>query len=319
MAQFLKRGSLGRLGPADGGASDPELCEVRLTPEEYDHIWRLVRKAEKEASKAREEAEAVKEKAARDIALEVSAANHQLTMYKNKIDQEATRRIAEAEEAAQEAFLRAEQAEQALEKQMNLNHNLKRIARERANSDRGITPKKEHDGYLVLSSRQWKEKYMYDLTEEEYKALPDDFRRKHGYPCSEQRTADTWKSIIQTPYDASIPINQIGPIIEEDDLWNGGVLDDIGCSKKLRTEFNGTYHEFGEDENGYRINGLYRWVYHANYKSGFWELEIYTTKSLRVPPHRRPVVKSKKRKNGEEKREIAEVFYEFQDDSNEYL
>lgn len=320
MAQFLKRGSLGRLVPAEGGASDPELCEVRLTPEEYDHIWRMVRKAEKEASKAREEAEEAKEKAARDISLEVDSSKRQLEEYKIQLDQEAKRRIATAETIAQKALQKVEQTEQALAKQINLNHNLKRIARERANSDRGITPKKEHDGYLVLSSRQWKERYMYDLTEEEYKAMPDEFKRKHSYPCSEQRTADVWKSVIQTPYDASIPIGQIGPIIEMDDLWVGGILADLGCVKMLESEYNGIYDDFGINEDGYGINGLYKWVYVANYKSGLWEMEIFTTKSLRVPPHRRPEPigrKKPKKQKKEKKYEVSEVTYEFDDD--EYL
>ena len=35
-------------------------------------------------------------------------------------------------------------------------------------------------------------------------------------------------------------------------------------------------------------NMLYRAQYSANYKTGFWELTIYTTKSLRVPENRCP-------------------------------
>lgn len=341
MAQFLKRGSLGRMVPAEGGESDPDLCEVRLTAEEYedfclriesaeadrDLVWEQLETAEDESVRAREAAdqilenlERIKKEAKQKNDHVIASANRQLEEYKTKIDQEARRRIATAEEAAQEATLRANQAEQALERQINLNHNLKRIARERANADRGITPKKEHDGYLVLSSRQWKEKYMYDLTEEEYKEMPDDFRRKHSYPCSDQRIADAWKSIIQTPYDASIPINQIGPIIEHDDLLHGGILMDLNCQQMSSREFNGEYADFGTNDEGYDINGLYRWAYVANYKSGFWEIEIYTTKSLRVPPHRRPepVGRKKQKKQKKEKNyEVSEVTYEFDDD--EYL
>lgn len=37
------------------------------------------------------------------------------------------------------------------------------------------------------------------------------------------------------------------------------------------------------------MNGMYKWQYKANYKMGLWEVEIFTTKSLRVPDYRRPV------------------------------
>ncbi|OKZ58405.1 MAG: hypothetical protein BHV91_03080 [Clostridiales bacterium 44_9] len=45
------------------------------------------------------------------------------------------------------------------EYQIGLNQNFKRISRERANADRGIKPKKERSGYVVLSSRQKKYRY----------------------------------------------------------------------------------------------------------------------------------------------------------------
>lgn len=341
MSQFYKRGSLGRLVPADGGESDPDLCEVRLTAEEYeslcwriesveaerDHAWELLEDAEAELVQAREatdqileQLERVKIEAKQKNEYVIASANRQLDEYRLKINNNAETITNAARENEQKALQRAEQAEENLQKQIYLNKNLKRIARERANSDRGITPKKDHDGYLVLSSRQWKEKYMYELSEEEYKAMPDEFKRKHSYPCSEQRTADVWKSVIQTPYDASIPIGQIGPIIEMDDLWVGGILADLGCVKMLESEYNGIYDDFGINEDGYGINGLYKWVYVANYKSGLWEMEIFTTKSLRVPPNRRPEPvgrkKTKKQKKGKNY-EVSEVAYEFDDD--EYL
>lgn len=49
--------------------------------------------------------------------------------------------------------------EQAISGQLASAQNVYRIMRERANAARGIVPKKSHDGYLVLNSRQWKERY----------------------------------------------------------------------------------------------------------------------------------------------------------------
>ena len=71
----------------------------------------------------------------------------------------------------------------------DLNSNLRRIMRERANAKRGLKPKKLHHGYVVLDSQQYN--YLF----------------RHGnktignYPC--------WKLRVQSPYDSSIPYNTI--------------------------------------------------------------------------------------------------------------
>lgn len=103
----------------------------------------------------------------------------------------------------------------------------------------------------------------------------------------EKRRADVWKSTLQTPYDASIPLEQIKYRVEEEELWHdgNGILSDIGCPHMVENNVNGKYAEFERDTS---TNRLYKWIFEANYKSGFWELEIYTTKALTVPEHRRP-------------------------------
>ena len=291
MAQYMKKASLGRMVKAEGGASDPELAEVRLTADEYSELWGRIHSAERATKEAEEDAVNRENVAYR-------SANRQLAEYEEKVQKEADRRVVAAQRAqsnaeniAAESVRRAEYAESELERQRNLNNNLKRIARERANQARNIRPKKDHDGYLVMISRQWTEHYEYEYTKEEYDALDSSFRNRHSFPYKEKRTASAWKSTIQTPYDASIPLNQIrGQIMS--DLWNGGVLEDIGCPKMLKDEYNGTYYEW-PDEDGYGVNGMYRWTFQANYKAGYWELEIFTTKSLRVPEGRRPVPKNR--------------------------
>lgn len=72
---------------------------------------------------------------------------------------------------------------------------------------------------------------------------------------------------------------------------------------------NGTYMEFGNSEDGYEQNGLYKWQFKANYRSGLWELEIFTTKSLRVPEHRRPPQRMKGR--DKKKPDPVQAEYEF--------
>lgn len=306
MAQYYKRGSLGMMVKAEGGDSDPDLAEVRLTVDEYADMRKRISAAER----ATKEAEA--EGRRREDAV-YELANKQLAQYCEEADQEADRKVKAAERAQRAAEQAAVQAQRVAEQKVakaesmveamrteveranHLNVNLKRIARERANAARGITPKKNHDGYLVMNSRQWTEKYLVDewdtdAHKEEYGGS-DEMRTiafEYGYLKTVKKTADVWKSVIQTPHDASLPLNQIKDIIIEDEMFNGGVLDSIGCCCKIKEEYNGNYYSFGTNEDGYEKNGLYKWKFVANYKSGFWEVEIFTTKSLKVPEYRRP-------------------------------
>ena len=161
-------------------------------------------------------------------------------MYSERIN-ELGQTIAEREEAVRQA--------------QRLNDNLKRICRERANSDRRITPKKTHDGYLVLQSREWRER------------LPD------------RQVVCVWKSILQTPYDASAEPDAVATPIYED-LINS-VLVDIGCNRYVLPDDNGKYVSEKEE------NVLYAWRCSADYKTGYWCVIIYTTKPLVVPVERR--------------------------------
>lgn len=296
---------------APGGASDPELAEVRFTPKEYSEMWNRIYSAEREVLDVKRSAKADVEKAERaaerKIDETVKDLNRQLSKLRADDEEKMKRReeralkISEdADKKVADALQQAEQAREELKRQRYLNNNLKRIARERANADRGIKPKKEHDGYLVLSSRQWVEHYDHELTEDEYNAKPEEFRNRYRFPYTEHLTAEVWKSIIQTPYDASLPLDQIRGMVEDTDLWDGGILRDIGCTNMANNDTNGVYRSFGKNDKGYEENGLYKWKFVANYKSGFWELEIFTTKSLRVPENRRP--KPAGRKSGKKER-----------------
>ena len=142
-------------------------------------------------------------------------------------------------------------AEEKTAKERLLNENLLRICRERANQRRGITPKRTHDGYLVLSAREWSE------------------RTAGG-------RARAWRTTIQTPYDASLPEAGVIPRIVAD--LKGGVLQDIGCSGIA-------------DDGRYPVAAdrcmMYRGTFGADYRSGFWLVTIFTNKQLTVPVERR--------------------------------
>lgn len=173
-------------------------------------------------------------------------------------------------------------------RERDLNRNLKRIALERANAKRGIRNKKYHDGYIVLSSQQYEEKWTEEVDYNEWRKL-NTLKDSKEYSRREFHCASVWKSVIQTPYDASIPYDIVEPNII-DALQNDGVLLELGVEYSLSDEYNGIFSRIDEDDE----NGMYKWTYSANYKLGFWEVIIYTAKQITVPEHRRPPQKIKK-------------------------
>ena len=81
----------------------------------------------------------------------------------HQIQSEAQSRITDAEKkianntAEWEKKLAAEQQESALQRELNAN--LLRITKERANAERDLKPKKEHTGYVVLTSAEKESRY----------------------------------------------------------------------------------------------------------------------------------------------------------------
>lgn len=164
--------------------------------------------------------------------------------------------------------------EQAISGQLASAQNIYRIMRERANAARGITPKKQHDGYLVLGSRQWEEKYQNVVAGKRMQ-------------CSDI----VWKSVLQSPYSAGIPIDQIRDLIEGN--LRDSIAGDLGCDYMVESKQNGRYKST-KDKMGCERNGLYKWTFQANYRSQLWEVDIYTMKDILVKESRRPPQHQKK-------------------------
>lgn len=296
---FYAKKTLTGYKKVDGGASEPDAEYYIETAEEHEESLQRVRDAQDMAYRANESAEREKKAVA-------DRADRQFRQYAAQVEADAEKRVQKAETVVAERDERIsslkeeiEELETQLRNAKHLYRNMQRIMKERANQTRGIRPKKEHDGYVVLESRQWSERYteeVWDTKDHKERYDNDKDRRtalKNGYLRIDHKTADVWKSIIQTPYNSSLPINQIRDRIEEE---IGDVLDDINVEEQVIPEYNGAYYNFGTNEEGYERNGMYRWKYRANYRSGLWELEIFTTKSLRVPEYRRPPQKLKGKK-----------------------
>lgn len=195
--------------------------------------------------------------------------------YKRNAESKANASIRNANENAAEQIeqmrIRMEAAEEEAERQANLNRNLLRITKERANAKRGLQPKKTHDGYRFTG------KIMQTKTISGHD-------KKEGAIYT-----DVWTATIETPYDATIPIHQIKDHIFEDLRCEGGIFDKLYIKSWIFKEsgdlWKGTYSEVMENAKNFEQEGkniLFDYKMMANPKTGLWEIQITTTKSIRA-------------------------------------
>lgn len=238
-----------RSGDEKGSAT-----HVRLTVEEYDDIMETIRfyklQLERERSAHASDVKKTKDEARSDIA----------------------RAAEEARASVNQANARVAAAEAERDRQADLNSNLLRISRERANAKRGLQPKKEHHGYRFSGKiMQTKSLARHD--------------KKSG-PVY----ADVWTAVLETPYDGTIPIDQIRDRIFNDlkgTAYDPGILKKLGVkywTLKGSTEiWKGSYAAAMED-NADSENYLFDYKFMINPKSGLWEVQIITLKSIKALP-----------------------------------
>mgnify|MGYP001015103486 CR=1 FL=1 len=165
MGEFVKKTMMG-YREVPGGHSDPECTHVILTETEYAKLQRKISDAEQLARTTKYEAEREVDSARRDadykIRQNVEKANQTIKRWSEALDAER----------AESGHLRS------------LNENLLRIARERANADRKLKPKKEHTGYSVVFSTE----------------------KEHRYGKGKNMTrVMLWETVIQSPYSIDLP------------------------------------------------------------------------------------------------------------------
>lgn len=249
MARFVKDGAFGYKA-VPGGQSDPECTHVILTLKEYDKLLQ-------EKARAEQEARSTKYSAEREIEEAKRAARYTA----QKAAEEARQTVAGIESA-----LAAERAESA--HQRALNANLLRIAKERANADRKLKPKKEHTGYLVVFSGE----------------------KEHQFKDGNRRVKRVllWETVIQSPYVVDFPEVQIRKQILEELLRK----DEDGYRLIDRLGINGYYGKgYGsmiEDREWCaepeRFNIMLKPKFRANFRAGYWEVVCLHTKPLGVVP-----------------------------------
>ena len=249
--EYVKKQTFGGIRTCD----KDEATHVLQTVSEYSEMIEIAamyrdlsRKAEYREKKVKEKYSTLQSENAQ-LQEDNSSLRNQIAMSSQE-----TRQAKNLEREKEELTDRITELEAEVEQARDLNKNLLRISRERANADRKITPKKQHDGYLVIESREWRER------------RPD------------KGTIRTWRSIIQTPFDASME-----PDVAEKQIFDDlidFVLTSIGCDKYVLPEDNGIVPD--DDDSV-----MYAWRCSADYRIGYWTIIIYTTQPLTVPPDRR--------------------------------
>lgn len=248
MAEFVKKTAIG-YKPVAGGSSNSECTHVILTLGEYDGLKREISSAQ--------QAERI--------------AEYNADKKIHQIQSEAQSRITHTEKemakntAEWEKKLAAEQQESALQRELNAN--LLRITKERANAERDLKPKKEHTGYVVLTSVEKESRY----------------KDSYGHP----RTITLWETAMETPYTVDFEAEQVRGLIreltqeDEDENWP---ICRIGITGNYPGKYADMIRNKGWREDYEEDNiMLERWL-RANYRSGYWELVFLHTKPLAVVP-----------------------------------
>lgn len=248
MSEFVKKTMMG-YKEVPGGYTDQECSHIILTKKEYDQQLREISAAKQEALNARYNAD-------REIQEARNYAKNQIAAAESA----ASKKVADLERA-----LAAEQKESAL--QRGLNANLIRIAKERANADRKLKPKKEHTGYVVVASMEKEHRYK------------DGNRRWHSVML--------WETVLETPYAVDLEVAEVRRLIQE--LFQ---KDEAGNWLIQRIGINGNYpkgyaemiddKDWREDYRQYNV--MLERRLKANYRTGFWEISFLHTKSLAAVP-----------------------------------
>jgi len=202
-----------------------------------------------------------------------------------------------------------EEYKEKLDKEHRNNENIYRIMRERANADHGITPKKDHNGYVAISQRPYRQRF-----------------ETEGYRGrTEIVYLNYWQTKIQTPWPPafsremvleevmkdfdrflrselkfsyvesgreleSIPFSDefweaekkkvedtIRQKQEEDEDYYGYVRCYLPDSEELKE----IWDDFNEKKNNQ--NGVYHIEFEQNFRAGYWEMIMYHVKEFDFP------------------------------------
>ena len=249
MAEYAKKTPMGYKVLPDN-SSVREATHVVLTKEEHEQLLQEKRSLEWNLQSQRNELTAQLQEVKDDAFQRVSAA-------------EAT-----AKQCAREMETKLARTQQIADYWEQLNEDLLRISKERANADRNLRPKKQHTGYVVLASAEKERRYE----------VPNKLKMEH---------AMLWETVIQTPFSVDFTEEQVRQQTGTEEALL--LLQRIGITAdhSADCEKNGMNEVLkGPGKTGNVI--LSRFL-RANFRAGYWELTLLYNKSLGlVPKEMRP-------------------------------
>jgi len=186
--------------------------------------------------------------------------------YKKSADDKIAEIRAQADGRVAEARADRDKHRQKAEDFENANANLIRIATERANAQRGLTPKKQHTGYIFLNIEQYTDNCECNVTgKNRTKTLK--------LPCFRVR--------LQSPYQVNFDLQTVKNLITND-------FEKKNIYSKLSLEEGFKIEKWEDSElislwNNKSENFIFKVCYKANFYKGFWEIELLTRFMVDVP------------------------------------
>lgn len=216
---------------------------IILTVDEYEQLI-------SECNKAKAQTKQVTEKA-----------NKELKNYVNKVNLKMKEVETNTEQKLKAVENRLESYKLEINRLNNLNNNLLRVMKERANADRNIRPKKKRNGYLILNSVQYTYNFYFENRKKRYLV---------NLPC--------WRVTIQSYYECSLPFLTIKKEIEKDLTYFSPKLG-INNVYNLENVSEEKLYEYWNTEE----NFIFKATYKQNVRSNFWEVEYLTRASIQIP------------------------------------
>lgn len=186
--------------------------------------------------------------------------------YEQQLEEERAAICQEYESRQKKLDIAYKRAKVRVEEWENLNKNLLRIMKERANSKRGLQPKKERSGYLILSSQEYQYIYKSEIVVREARFNKPEITR------TVTNNARCYKTILQSPYDAKLPLNEVKSLIFKD--FGQAPLKYLGIAAT---------HLFDESLLKSKKNYMFKADVRANFRSGLMEMEFLTNKEINIP------------------------------------
>jgi ElaB/YqjD/DUF883 family membrane-anchored ribosome-binding protein len=244
MEKVIKK-ALGYFKPKE----NEDFTHVIFTEKEYDNKEQKIRDLENNITKLEREYNAAVER------------------YKKSANDKIAEIQAQADQRIDEALTETRKQKKEAEKFENMNTNLIRVAIERANAKRGLTPKKEHSGYIFLSV----EDYTFYC---ECKLSKDSKKTKTlKFPCFRLR--------LQSPYEVSFDLDSAKSLIYDDLLSK--LCEKCGFTTTYKSIVGYTEDVVNKVWSG-DGNFTFKVNYKANFQKGYWEVEYLSRDMPLVPP-----------------------------------